>query len=87
MNIDLFNMGKKIVLLFIASILLAAGTGEESLEIINVSIDSELQEMDPVFVTAAILSAWLSVLGIMCLYLEKIPGTALHSKRNRKVEE
>lgn len=81
MKLIQFNLGKVLVLLILAVSFLAAGTGEESLDIISLSSSSELQQINPFYVTAGILSAWLGVLGMMCLYLEKIPRANLRQKR------
>ncbi len=86
MKLIQFNLGKVLVLLILAVSFLAAGTGEESLDIVSLSSSSELQQINPFYVTAGILSAWLGVLGMMCLYLEKIPGANLCQKRKQNGE-
>lgn len=86
MKLILFNLGKGLVLLILAVSFLAAGTGEESLDIVSLSYSSELQQINPFYVTAGILSVWLGVLGMMCLYLEKIPGAHLRRKRKQNGE-
>ncbi|WP_340106792.1 hypothetical protein [Rhodohalobacter sp. 8-1] len=81
-------MGKGIVfLLLLAMSLLASGKGDESFEIVSLSYSLELQKINPFYVTAGMLLAWLGVLGLMCLYLEKIPGTALYRKRKQTCGE
>lgn len=86
MNVVLINLCKGLILLFVAASLLATGTGDESLEIVSLSYSLELQQISPVYVTAGILLVWLGVLGMMCLYLEKIPGAVFQRKRNQESE-
>lgn len=87
MNVVLINLCKGLILLFVAASLLATGTGDESLEIVSLSYSLELQQISTVYVVVAgIFSAWLGVLGMMCLYLEKIPGAVFHRKRKQESE-